>query len=516
MGSKLKVKAVTMAVVMAMGGAGAQAASAPRVVTASGALTGAREAGVVSFKGVPYAQPPIGELRWRAPQPAAAWSGDRAATRFSASCQQAAPGAGFGPYTAAFITPPELSEDCLYLNVWAPKSARKLPVYVFIHGGAYQAGGAAVPAYDGAGLARKGAVVVTLNYRLGLFGFFAHPELSRESPLGTSGNYGVLDTIAALQWVRANIAQFGGDPSSVTIAGQSAGSGIVNQLLVSPLAEGLFHRAIMESGPALGIPMLPLAMAQGGGTASAAKMKAAGVAQLRALSADDLMKAKLPVIALPIIDGKVIPADPESPTAVAASKVPLIAGFNRDETPPGDLPKTVAAFESDVRNRFGKLADRLLALYPHDNDAQAARSAARLQTDKRVASLILWGERSAAQGQPAYAYFFERTYPGAEASRWGAFHTAEVPYVMGALNLQGAKFTAVDKKVSDEMQSRWLAFMRSGDPNPRGVRQTWSRASQDPVSVLRIAPVDDAPLLDAARLAVFRDYAAQGGKLGLM
>ncbi|PVM77529.1 carboxylesterase/lipase family protein [Caulobacter radicis] len=515
MGSKLKAKVVTMAVVMAMAGAGAHAASAPRVVTASGALTGAREAGVVSFKGIPYALPPVGELRWRAPQPAATWTGDRAATRFSASCQQAAP-APFGPYTAPFITPAELSEDCLYLNVWAPKSARKLPVYVFIHGGAYQAGGASVPAYDGAGLARKGAVVVTLNYRLGLFGFFAHPELSRESPLGTSGNQGVLDTIAALRWVQANISRFGGDPANVTIAGQSAGAGMVNHLLVSPLAQGLFQRAVMESGPALGIPALPLALAEGGGVGSAAKLKVANLAQMRALPAADLMKAGLPVMPLPITDGKVIPTDPESPGARVVSKVPLIAGYNRDETSPADAPKTAAAFEADVRKKMGPVADQILQLYPHASDAEAARSAVQLQVDRRVAGLILWGERRAADGQPAYIYLFEHTYPGLDPARNGAFHTAEVPYVMGALNLQGAAFTDVDKALSAEMQSRWLSFMRTGDPNPRGARTVWPRASQDPGSVQRFAPTDKAPLLDAARLAVFRDYVAKGGKLGLL
>lgn len=512
---RTKLKASAMAMAMALVGSGAQAASAPRVVTASGALTGARDAGVVSFKGVPYALPPVGDLRWSAPQAMAAWSGARDATRFSASCQQA-DSAPFGPYTAAFGTTPERSEDCLYLNVWAPVSARKLPVYVFIHGGAYQSGAGSIAAYDGAGLARKGAIVVTINYRLGLFGFFAHPELSRESPLGTSGNQGVLDAIAALRWVQDNIAQFGGDPGKVTVAGQSAGAGMVNNLLVSPLAQGLFQRAVLESGPALGIPSLPLAMAESGGARSAAKLKVADLAQMRALSAADLMKAGLPVIPLPITDGKVVPTDPEGPGARVVSKVPVIAGYNRDESSPADAPKTVAAFEADVRQRMGAVADRVLALYPHGTDAEAARSAVQLQVDRRVAGLILWGERRAADGQPAFLYLFERTYPGVDPARNGAFHTAEVPYLMGALNLEGAAFTSTDKKLSADMQSRWLAFMRTGDPNRRGARPVWARASQDPASVMRFAPVDKAPLLDPARLAVFRDYAAKGGKLGLM
>lgn len=488
----------------------------PTAKIAAGTIEGVKKEGVRVFLGVPYAEPPVGDLRWREPQPVKPWPGVRAATRFAPSCQQDE-GKPFGPYTASFLTAGERSEDCLYLNVWTPeKTKAKRPVYVFIHGGGFQAGGADIAAYDGAGLARKGAVVVTINYRLGAFGFFAHPELSRASPLGVSGNQGLLDAMESLRWVRANIAQFGGDPANVTVAGQSAGSGIVNALLVSPLAHGLFDRAILQSGPELGIPTMPYALAESMGAATMAKAKVADLAGLRAIPGSDFVKTAGAGFPLPIVDGKILPISPEDRAARLATRVPIIIGYNRDESPAAQGPQTVAAFKQEVEKRYGAVAERLLALYPHATDAEAARSGARLARDRRVAGLLLWAERRSAEGVPVYAYHFEQVLRGADPAQFGAFHTAEVPYIFGALNFADATFDATDRKVSDAIQDRWLAFMRSGNPGLARSRPKWQRASLDPASIWRIAPADAEPLLDADKLSLFREFEAKGGKLGLL
>jgi para-nitrobenzyl esterase len=493
---------------------GAALADQPVVRTANGVVSGLSQPGVQVFLGIPYAKAPVGDLRWRAPQPIASWDGVRAATRFAASCYQAEP-KPFGPYTAAMITLPERSEDCLYLNVWAPAgSASKRPVYFFIHGGAFQAGGTSVATNDGSAFARKGAVVVTINYRLGLLGFFAHPDLTRESPLSSSGNYGMLDMIEALRWVRANIDRFGGDPTNVTIAGQSAGAAAVSHLVLSPLAAGLFHRAVIESGPVIGIPMSTLADAEKAGVAAAAKLNANDIAKLRSVPAADLAKAAAMPIAFPNLDGKVIVSNPEQLDARVASKVPVLAGYTRDEVMAATAPKTIAAFEQEVRKRFGALSDRVLALYPHATDAEAVQSGVQLARDRYISALLLWAEQRTAQGQSVYAYLFEQTFPGSDPALYGAFHSAEVPYVFGALNLPEVKFTAVDRQISDEMQDRWIAFMRTGNPNPAGASVTWPRASADVKSIWRIGATDSGAAITAERLAMFRDYVAQGGKLG--
>jgi para-nitrobenzyl esterase len=491
------------------------AEATPIVKTANGAVAGIEQRGHRRFLGIPYAQPPVGALRWRAPTPAASWQPVRAANDFAASCHQDEP-KPFGPYTEPFMTGPERSEDCLYLNVWTPADdAGRRPVYVFIHGGAFQSGGAAVPVQDGAALARKGAVVVTFNYRLGVLGFLAHPELTRESPLATSGNYGILDIIEALRWVRANIDRFGGDPQNVTIAGQSAGAAAVSHLLLSPLAEGLFHRAVIESGPVIGIPLSTLADAEKAGLAAAAKLKAEGVAALRAATAAEVASARSLVTAFPNLDGKVVVANPEDLDARVSNRVPVIAGYNRDERAAADAPQTAADFDKDVRQRFGALAERALALYPHRSDAEAAQSGAQLARDRNVAALLLWAERRTAQGQPVFAYFFEQTLPESDPVRYGAFHSAELPYIFGSLDLPGLASSATDSRVSEEMQDRWLAFMQAGNPNPPGASKAWLRADSNPRSIWRIGATEAAPLIEAERLALFRDFVAQGGRLGM-
>jgi para-nitrobenzyl esterase len=494
--------------------AGVAQAADPVVSTTGGRIAGTREGTLQVFRGIPYAAPPLGDLRWREPRMVKPWQGVRDAKAFSPSCTQAPPTPA-PPYTAGFLISGERSEDCLYLNVWALSGRTgKRPVYVFIHGGAFQAGSADVRAYDGAALARKGAVVVTINYRLGMLGFFAHPDLTRESPFGTSGNYGILDAIAALRWVRDNIGRFGGDPGRVTIAGQSAGAAAVNALLVSPMAEGLFHRAVLESGPIIGLPLLPLTNAEANGVASVKRAAVADIAGLRAIPATDLAKLNVG-IPFPIADGKVIPANPESPASRIVSRVPQIIGYTRDESGTAANPVTAAAFESDVRKRFGVLAERVLAIYPHASDAEASRSNARLGRDRRTAAMLLWGERRRAEGIAVYAYQFEKVFPGPDAERLGAFHSAELPYVFGTFDIPDARFTADDRTISAAMQDRWLAFMKSGNPSP-GRGKLWPTVTTDPATIWRIAPADSEPLLDAQRLALFREYQAAGGSLGLL
>lgn len=487
----------------------------PLVQTAAGAIRGKVSPGLDIFLGIPFAKPPVGDLRWRDPQPVEAWQGVRDAMKLSPACMQASPSANPPPpYTAEFLPGPEISEDCLYLNVWAPRTSRRpRPVFLFIHGGAFQAGSTSVPIYDGASLARAGAVVVTINYRLGLFGFLANPDLARESPLGTSGNYGLLDMIAALRWVRANIAHFGGDPANVTIAGQSAGGISVNDLLAAPAARGLFRQAIAESGPTLGLRMSSIARAEGGSSVLLKRAKATSFAQLRAIPAKDLLALFIgpngtepAFFPLPAFDGKVVIGDPENPTAPLASKVPLIVGFNRDEASASGM--TAAQFPATIRAIYPNFADRFLAVYPHATEEEAARSAREFPQDKQIAGLLNWAERRAtASGQRVYVYLFDHAYPGVDAGRLGAFHTAEVPYVFGTLDGAAGPVTADDRRIVEQMQTRWLTYMAKGQPS--APRAYWPDVQRAPGSVMFLGnkPGMRAPM-SAERLALFRDYFA--------
>lgn len=490
------------------------AAHGPLVVTEGGELEGAVDEGVRVFRGVAYARPPIGALRWRAPEPAPAWSDRLKATNFSPSCPQGEP-KPFGPYTPSFLIAGKQSEDCLYLNIWTPRAARKRPVLVFVHGGGFMSGGADIASYDGASLAAQGAVVATINYRLGRLGFFAHGDLAKESPHGTSGNYALLDIVAALKWVKANIGSFGGDPDNVTIAGQSAGAALVTGLLVSPLGRGLFERAVIHSGPVIGIPNQPLAAAEAFGATSMTRAGAADIAALRALDAEKILSAPFVGLPLPVTDGRILPAWPEAPSTALASRVPVMIGYTREESDPGADPGTIAAFEAEVHKRFGALAPRVLALYPHKSDEEAAASAQRLGRDRRVAGMILWGERRAAEGVPVFAYHFEHVFPGTDPARYRAFHTADIPYFFGALDLPDARFGERDRAIARSMQARLLAFMDSGDPGKGAASDRWRRVTSDPASIWRIDPADAEPLLDSERLALFRDHEARGGALGL-
>jgi para-nitrobenzyl esterase len=525
---------------------------APHVRVAQGALAGTVDKGARAFLGIRYAQPPVGELRWRAPLPPKAWRGTRAATRFGPGCMQPPPDP-FGAWTAEFMAGPDMSEDCLTLNVWAPAgqatgdsakvpaaTARApLPVLVWIHGGAFMGGSGAIPIYNGASLAQRGAVVVTINYRLGIFGYMAHPALSAESPRHVSGNYGLLDAIAALRWLQSNIALFGGDPKQVTIAGQSAGAATVNDLIVSPDAKGLFARAIAESGSGMGIVMQSLADAERQGERIQQAAGAASLAALRALPAASLQALKLPPppgtpgdnLRLPfgpVLDGVVQPVNAQRGDVAVASAVPLLTGYNADEDRSMfAAPVGAQAFEAKVRARYGASAERLLALYPHADDAQADDADRLLARDRYMVSLALWSlARTAASGQPIHAYLFDHVLPGPDATKFRSFHTAEVPYVFGVLQAPGRSFDRQDHVVSQVLQRYWLDFMRTGDPNGgAGASHSavgsalpqWPRFEADLGKVLRLdeSPAPVYPASSSERYQALRDYVAAGGLLSM-
>lgn len=509
-------------------GHAASAQSPLTVETRDGKLHGQADGAVRAFLGIPFAKAPVGNLRWRAPVAPSAWHGVRDATRFGASCMQADP-KPFGPYTSEFLAKPPFSEDCLFLNVWAPrKVAQPLPVLVWLHGGGYNSGSAAIPIYNGRAFAAGGAVVVSLNYRLGILGFFAHPALSAESPEKVSGNYGLLDQIAALRWVKENIAVFGGDPGNVTIDGQSAGAGSVNALMLSPIARGLFQKAIAQSAPGLRSHSKTLAEAENQGSELAKSGGARAVAGLRALAPETLVQLAenyaRPASGgppepwlVPVVDGVVLPRGVGDSAVHPVVPVPLMIGFNMDEAA-FLLPKNLSPtdFERMVRQRYAGVADGLLALYPHSDVASASRSARELARDRYVASLMLWSKGQQGSRQRVFAYLFDHAYPGSESTVFRAFHTAEVPYVFGALEQPGRKFTNQDRAIAVQMHRYWLSFMRSGDPNEIGLPR-WLTLDPALNSIMelgdRIGP--RLAVSSSARLAVFREYVAKGGQLSL-
>ncbi len=440
------------------------------------------------FKGIPFAAPPVGDLRWRAPQPAAKWEGVRMADQFSPTCMQ-------GNGNAS-------SEDCLYLNVWTAAKAPlresssvvfgtdRHPVMVFIYGGAYNSGSGSQPGYDGEALAAKGAVVVTFNYRLGVFGFFSHPDLTKASDRRAAGNFGMMDSIAALQWVQKNIAAFGGDPRRVTIFGESAGAGLVANLQASPRAKGLFQRALGESSSwntaTIGrLGSLP--DAEAAGVKFADTMGAKSVAELRAKPAADVLKAGRGQG--PIVDGWWIPEDPSLTfNAGKQNDVPVLAGSNRDESF-GASPKDLAGYIENAKRRFGDLADMYLKAYPATTDQEAKDSAFLSGRDEMSFVMRNWARlqaqvpsnrtKSDVAKSKAYVFLFTHQPPLVPGAKGGgpfaptahgsATHTSELPYVF---NVQGNRpWTDVDKQVADTMSSYWVNFATNGDPNGKGLPQ---------------------------------------------
>lgn len=434
---------------------------------------------VISFKGIPYAAPPIGDLRWKEPQPPIAWDGVRDASDFCASCMQNLVHSHLpnGPWTEEFMVQNSVSEDCLFLNIWAPAkvSEGNIPVLVYIHGGALTEGSGSIDVYDGEELAKKGIIVVTINYRLGPFGFLAHPELTAESPDHVSGNYGYLDQIAALKWIKDNIAAFGGNPEKVTIAGQSAGAGSVNALIISPLASGLFHGAITQSGTTFtrgGMKTLSEAEAQG---VEFAKSKGVStIAELRALSADEIMKKdqESPGFRFGgVLDGYF--QEKDALTVFAEGKqndTPFMSGMNADET------KYTGAKESDFAELYpcASLEDETIVL------KTAGQEQSRLNT-------WLWMEHRAKTSKTnSYEYFFDRAIPWPEYPKFGAFHTSEVPYVFNNLKmLRNHVLEQADTLVADRMSSYWVNFVKNGDPNGPGL-PVWAPYDGSKHEVMRL------------------------------
>ncbi|RFP15239.1 carboxylesterase family protein [Duganella sp. BJB488] len=484
-------------------------AHAALVITADGALAGRREGGLDVYRGVPFALPPVGQWRWRPPQPVPAWRGVRDAGSFAPACMQqgvSMPGE----------TPPEVSEDCLYLNLWAPprRAGRRLPVIVWIHGGGYANGSASMPLYHGDRLARKGVLVVTIAYRLGALGFLAHPALSAESPQHTSGNYGLMDQIAALEWVRRNIAAFGGDPRRVTIAGQSAGAMAVSALLVSPRAQGLFQRAIAQSGgifePLQLAPGYLLANAERDGASYMASLGADTVEAMRRLPAGRLKGAGAGAVTHPVIEPHVLPLSPyEAYVQGRYRDVPLLLGSNAEEARALVDVTAVRAdtFEAGITASVGALPPALLAAYPHATDAEAREGRLGLERDLRFGwDMWAWARLAQAGRGPVYYYSFVHRPPFPADSvhaGWGASHYAELWYMFDHLGQAPWKWRAADRKLAAAMSGYWGNFAATGDPNGRGLPR-WPAYRGAAGQVQRLGdPIAPGPVPALDHLRVF-------------
>ena len=434
---------------------------------------------VIAYKGIPYAQPPLEELRWRPPQPVGKWKHVLFAQDFGPHCIQS------GGYPDMVFHDPGPSEDCLTLNVWAPydpkppKKAPLLPVMVWIYGGGFTTGGTSESRQDGQFLAHRGVIVVSMNYRLGIFGFFTHPELTAESPAQASGNYGLMDQAAAIAWVRRNIAAFGGDPANITIFGESAGSMSVSAQMASPIANTLFAKAIGESGSEFPGTrgMQTRQQAEQANVAWATRtFGSSKLFYLRMLPTDEILKAATahtnprPPSFQPVVDGYFLP-DP-LPRIYAAGKqahIPVLGGWNANESRPATVP-TADSFTVQAHTQFGPDALRFLAAYPATTDAEAVRSAGDFEGDKFIAfSTWAWLEAQTKTGNaPVYRYFFSLGSPGDRnhTPAMGAFHSDDIEYVFGALDSRAEMAVRPeDRALSDLMQQYWTNFAKTGDPN---------------------------------------------------
>ena len=431
---------------------------------------------VTVYKGVPFAAPPVGNLRWRAPQPPAAWDGVRTADKFSANAIQVMV-KELGPWTPEYQPQGPTSEDCLYLNIWtAAKSSTEMrPVMVYIPGGAFTGGSGNCPVYDGEALAKKGVIVVTVNYRVGVIGFLALPELTKESEHHSSGNYGLLDQVAALGWVKKNIAAFGGDPNNVTIVGQSAGAMSVHCLIASPLAKGLFHRAIAQSGSNYRSgPGQSLTSLEQTGLQFAKAVGAASLSDLRAMSAEDLLAASTNKFSFrPVVDGWLLPKSVDEIIAEGKQNdVATLTGWVADEGSYNDTYGKLPAeeFRNQVQRQAGTEAVAILQLYPAATDAEAAVSQKNLSRDIAMVSMYLWAAtRRQTAATNAYTYFFTHMEPGETQQRYLTFHSSELPYVFDNLKQSPRPWTAEDRHLAEELSDYWVNFISSGNPNGKGL-----------------------------------------------
>jgi para-nitrobenzyl esterase len=475
-----------------------------------GLLQGTIEEGLTVYRGIPFAAPPVGDLRWRAPQPAAKWEGVRQATKFAP-----------GPMQRG--NPPSgKSEDCLYLNIWTPaKSAsERIPVLVWIYGGGFNAGATSEKVHSGENLAKKGVVLVSIAYRVGQLGFLAHPELSAESPNHVSGNYGLLDMIAGVQWVQKNITAFGGDPNKVTIFGESAGGIAVSMLCASPLAKGLFHGAISQSGGSFGPPrpttfpgenLKRLPDAERAGQAYADSARVSSIAEMRKISVD-----KLPAIrglAWPIIDGYVIPDDQyKLYEAGKFNDTPILVGYNSDEGASFSRERTPGDYITGVKTRYGKFADDLLKAYPVDSN-KVPKTARDLARDAAFGwHTWSWARLQAKMGKSkAFYYYFDRHSdypPDSPKAGFGSPHGQDVPYVFQHLNKSDTNTTKADLEISEAMATYWTNFAKYGDPNGEGVPGWPAFSDANPVVMYFSQTPHIGPVPSAESLRVLNAYFA--------
>ena len=473
--------------------------SANKAVTVTGGRVqgSLSDNGVLSFRGIPYAAPPVGEWRWKAPQPPVPWKGTRNAEHFGPRPIQ-------DSNLLYEFRSTDMSEDCLYLNVWtaARSNQEKRPVYVFIHGGSFIHGDGSQPAYDGESMAEQGIVYVSINYRLGVFGFMSHPELSQESGYGGSGNYGLLDQVAALEWIKKNISQFGGDPNRVTIGGESVGAQSVSAHMVSPLSKGLFTGAIAESGSLIDVRtmVLPLKKSEALGTELSGLSKSKTIAQMRLMPAEKLLKLVEkgnPRRFRPVVDGYFLKENPEKTFMEGRqTNVPLLVGWNAQEVPAAALFRlrriNAKNYKAAVEKIYGERADEVLARYPGETNAEVKQAASELMSDRLInySSWKLAELHAKAQSAPVYRYLFAHPHPGLNLRtiREGnvfqvlikkllnkvitgtSFHASEIEYALGNLEVQdNYAWKAEDYLVSRQMQSYFVNFIRSGNPNGAGI-----------------------------------------------
>jgi para-nitrobenzyl esterase len=453
---------------------------APIVNAPAGALRGTSEVGLRVFRGVPFAEAPVGQRRWQAPMPKAVWNGVRDATHFGPACWQ--PESKLNSIYAG--NPMPMSEDCLSLNIWTPAHAHNAPVFFWIYGGALWGGASRDPMYDGARMAERGVIVVSINYRLGPLGWLAHPELSKENPQGVSGNYGLLDQIEALRWVKRNISAFGGNPNNVTIAGESAGGLSVMYLLASPPARGLFAKAIAESAYMVSTPELKEARygspsAESVGVMLGAKLQAPTLSALRAIDPKTLTNGAAAAGFPPFgaIDGKILPAQlVDVFDRGEQAHVPILAGFNSGEirslrvlAPPASA--SAAEYEQHIRAAYGDLADAFLRLYPASDYKESILKTTRDALYGWTAERLVRKQR--AVGLPSYLYLWDHSYPAADQADLHAFHASELPYVFGTFRSGTPPLwpkvpdTAEEQGLSDQMLDYWTSFARSGQPRAK-------------------------------------------------
>jgi para-nitrobenzyl esterase len=514
------LKAVSLSVLMLSGGAALAERPKP-IKLETGLLQGTVEDGIAIYRGIPYAAPPVGDLRWRPPQPALRWEGVRLATEYGRACMQTNP---------AIKNLPPPSEDCLFVNIWTPstRSNQHLPVMVWIHGGGFTAGTPAEQLYHGEWLAKKGVVVVSVGYRLGVFGFLALPELSAESDHHVSGNYGLLDMIAGLEWVQKNIAVFGGDPKRVTIFGESAGAIAVSQLCASPLAKGLFQAAISESGGSFGPVraaggpgenMQPLESAEKAGAAWVHhSVGASSLAELRKMPAEKLQGAaqRQRGISWPITDGWVIPDDEyKLYEAGRYNDVPVLIGYNSDEGATFGAPRSQEAYVQSVHQRYEQYADKLLAAYPGGETPAAKKTARDLTRDTAFGwGTWTWARLQTKTGHSkVFLYYFDEhpNHPdGSPRAGYGTPHSEELPYVFHQLREHNRPAPSPkDEAMSDLMRTYWTNFAKSGNPNSAGLPQ-WPAFNNANPRTLYIASGNTkaVPIVDENGLKALDEYFA--------